>query len=125
MQLADLMDDQAQEISEKTPEMTENLQQKAEEQAGKVSEKAKPAADQASSAIEGGAKRVAEGGLHTLLCTLQSKLNPCFHLSIHFLSWTTCIKSGCILLAGFLLLKPPSVLLVGEEVLCQLLEKMA
>ena len=65
MQLADLMDDQAQEISEKTPEMTENLQQKAEEQAGKVSEKAKPAADQASSAIEGGAKRVAEGGLHS------------------------------------------------------------
>lgn len=71
MQLADLLDDQAQEISENTPEMTENLQQKAEEQAGKVSEKAKPAADQASSAIEGGAKRVAEGGLHTLLCTLQ------------------------------------------------------
>ena len=75
MQLADLMDDQAQEISEKTPKMTENLQQKAEEQAGKVSEKAKPAADQASSAIEGSAKRVAEGGLHSSTCALQCILS--------------------------------------------------
>ena len=41
--------------------MTENLQQKAEEQADKVSKNARPYADQASGAIEGGAKRVAEG----------------------------------------------------------------
>ncbi len=79
-QLADIMDDQAQEISEKTPDMTENLQQKAEEQAGKVSEKAKPTADQASSVIEGGAKRVGEGGL----CTRSRTLQPiCNHAIMH------------------------------------------
>ena len=105
MQLADLMDDQAQEISEKTPEMTENLQQKAEEQAGKVSEKAKPAADQASSAIEGGAKRVAEGGPQSSLSapewTSYICILSCFHLDIHSLSQSLTICLTFFPLAGF------------------------
>ena len=61
LQLSDLLDDHAETISKKAPDVTENLQQKAEEQADKVSKNARPYADQASGAIEGGAKRVAEG----------------------------------------------------------------
>ena len=61
MQLSDLLDDHAETISKKAPDVTENLQQKAEEQADKVSKNARPYADQASGAIEGGAKQVAQG----------------------------------------------------------------
>ena len=61
LQLADLMEEKAQTVTEKTPEFTEDLQSKAEEHAGKVANKARPMADQASETIEGGARRVAKG----------------------------------------------------------------
>jgi len=60
-QMADILEDKAQTITEKTPGFTEDLQSKAEEHAGKLSENARPVADQASEAIHGGARRVAEG----------------------------------------------------------------
>ena len=55
------MEEKAQAVTEKTPELTEDLQSKAEHHAGKVAEKARPMADQASEQIEGGARRVAKG----------------------------------------------------------------
>ena len=61
LQLADLLEDKAQTVTEKTPQVTEDLQSKAEEHAGRVAKQARPMADQASDAIEGGAKRVADG----------------------------------------------------------------
>lgn len=61
LQLADILEDKAQTITEKTPQLTEDLQSKAEEHAGRVADQARPMADQASGAIEGGAKRVANG----------------------------------------------------------------
>ena len=69
LQLADFLDEKAQLVTDKTPQLTEDLQSKAEHHAGKISEKARPMADQASSTIEGGAKRVAEGTPLDSACT--------------------------------------------------------
>ena len=81
LQLSDLLEDHAETISKKAPDVTENLQQKAEEQADKVSKNARPYADQASGAIEGGAKQVAEGTplryCPHLLCTDLELLDLC------------------------------------------------
>ncbi len=97
------MEEKAQTVTEKTPELTESLQSQAEEHAGKVADKARPMADQASETIEGGARHVAKG---EHLCSLAILLNGlsesrCEHLSN--VQFSTRASVGCVECLGNLL----------------------
>ena len=112
LQLSDLLDDHAETISKKAPDVTENLQQKAEEQADKVSKNARPYADQASGAIEGGAKRVAEGAYSPSAFTCsddQRDLGP--------LQWPqlACSPFALVLVSGKLLYRFIRRLIAGKS----------